>query len=349
MLAEYGSSGTAYMTLREGNSLYFGPARASYAAYRVNSNIAVVLGDPIGPDSLFVPTINGFAEFAREQGWDHVFYAVTSSLLTGYKEAGYNTLQIGEEAVIPLEILEFKGKEWQSIRSAMNRAERTGVMFRMYEGGKVPPDVREQLVSINDEWLEQRGLPPMEFTLGNINDIDDPNIAVSVAADASGRVHAYADWLPVYTRRGWVIDLMRRRGDAMHGAMEFVIGMSLMAFKARGFKTASLATAPLADIDREKDSSLVPWILGQVYDRFETYYHFRSLFEFKGKVQPSWEPIFLVYGTPGQLPRIALSVLKAHLPGLDAIMVAKLLGSAAAERLFAEKGKTRPANQGADD
>jgi len=333
LLKRHGSGSTSYMTLWKGNSLFFGPNQLSYVAYRVHSAVALALGDPVGPPASFPETIGAFTRHAEEHGWTPAFYAATDRFVDDYRDAGYEQLQVGDEAVIPLHGLEFRGKEWQSVRSAVNRASREGLRFLMFEGGSVPPDIRSQLFEISAEWLASHGLPPMGFTLGTTEDVDDPNINVAVAVDGAGNVHAYADWLPVYARSGWVIDLMRRRESAMTGVMDFLIGTSLMEFKARGYQTASLSTAPLAGLEHS-EASLVQWILRRIYERSHTYYDFGSLFRYKEKFRPHWEHVYLMHHGLTTLPSVSLALVRAYLPDFGLAEATKLLGESTAGRLF---------------
>lgn len=337
LLTSHGRSTTAYMTLSEGNSLFFDSQHECYIAYRVNSRVAIALGDPVGPERHWTAVIRAFAIFVRQQGWDHVFYSATPPALPFYRANGYQVLQIGEDAVIQLGDLEYKGKEWQNIRTAMNRAKREGVTFEMYEGGTIPFSIRSQLVSISEEWVAQKKLPQMGFTLGRTEDVDNPDINVAVATDGTGRVHAFVDWLPIYALHGWVIDLMRRRSESMVGVMEFLIGMSLLAFKERGYRMASLSVAPMATLDRDEDASILQKVVGRVYEHFDAYYSFKSLFAFKDKFQPQWEGVYLAYSDPLRLPAISLALLRAYLPDLDAMRVAEFLGSAVAKTLFPKR------------
>jgi phosphatidylglycerol lysyltransferase len=320
LLTGYGRAATSYMTLWEGNSLFFNERGTAYVGYRHVAEVALALGDPIGPDEDRPGTALAFGRFARSQGWDHAFYAAGPDLLPAYRDAGYRVLKVGEEAVIPLAGLEFKGKGWQDTRTAFNRAAREGVRFEMFDGGSVPRAILVQLQEISDKWLRGKKLPPIGFTLGGMKDLEDPNVAVTVAVDRGGRVHAFADWLPCYAARGWVIDLMRRREDAMKGVMEYLIAASLLAFKERGYRRASLAVAPLADLGQNKggDESLLAGALRLVYEHGDTVYNFRSLFEYKNKFQPDWQGAYFVYESNTKLGRLAVAVVRAYLPGLGA-------------------------------
>jgi len=93
----------------------------------------------------------------------------------------------------------------------------------------------------------------------------------------------------------------------------------------------------MATLDREEDPSRLQKVVGRVYERFDAYYSFKSLFAFKDKFQPRWERVYLAYTDPLRLPAISLALLRAYLPDLDAVRVAEFLGSAAATALFPKK------------
>jgi lysylphosphatidylglycerol synthetase-like protein (DUF2156 family) len=131
---------------------------------------------------------------------------------------------------------------------------------------------------------------------------------------------------------------MRRRPQAMPGVMEFLIASSLISFRDRGYEAVSLGIAPLADVDRDENTSLVARVLGRIYERFDVFYRFKSLFEFKERFQPEWRPVFLIYREAVQLPSIALAIVRAHASGLDTARIAKLVGEVLARRLVHDDG-----------
>jgi len=339
----WGATGTAYMGTAPGNALYFGPDGQAFLPYRVSGAVAVALGDPTGPPDTREETLHGFGDFCRRNGWSPVVLAATEGARGLYERAGYALLQIGEEAVLPLPGLAFKGKAWQNVRTALNRATKEGMRFVLAEGGRLDPDHEAQVLDIGRAWERAQTLPPLEFTLGRTEDVRNPDVEVALAVDADGRVHGFVDWLPVPVGAGHVLDLMRRRDDAMNGVMEYLIAMSLLAFQGRGDRFVSLAAAPLADLDRESSASLVPRVTGIIASRFETYYSFRSLFDFKDRFQPRWEPVHLAYLDPADLPDIAVAIVRVHLPRLGVADAMRLFGSALAERMGAAADPaTRP-------
>jgi lysylphosphatidylglycerol synthetase-like protein (DUF2156 family) len=56
---------------------------------------------------------------------------VTDAAADAARTAGWRTVQIAEDTIIDLPRLAFKGKKWQDVRSALNKAKRESITFRM--------------------------------------------------------------------------------------------------------------------------------------------------------------------------------------------------------------------------
>lgn len=353
ILHRYGRGTTSPMTLWPGNTVLLSADRRAYLSYRLTGDVALVLGDPIGPHDALRPLIDEFLAHCASAGWTPCFYGVTPRALDRFTRRGFATVQVAEDAIVWLEGLEFKGKKWQDVRSAINKANREGIGFRWYDQLTGDAAIRDQLWEISTEWLAEKGLPEMGFTLGTLTDPPDPSIRTAIAIDGDGRVHAFVTWLPIYAEHGWVIDLMRRRPDAFKGAMEFLIAQSAMAFRDEGAKMFSLAAAPLAHIERPgEDISALQRGLDLIAERLDAFYHFSPLFEFKRKFDPAWSPLYLAYPGLASLPKITLAIVRAYLPNLSVADVAAQLGAAAVSlprRLIPTGRASEPADEPADE
>jgi len=317
LLRGYGLSTTSYMTTWPGNTILLDGARNAYLAYRLIGGVALVLGDPVGTPEGCARVIDEFVDLAAENGWTPCFYGATRPLLPEYARHGLAALQVGEDATIDLPSLAFRGKAWQDVRTAINRARREGIDFRLIDQASADPGIVRQLRTISSDWMAERKLPEMGFTLGKLEDPPDPEVRTAVAIDGTGRVEAFATWLPVYAEHGWVIDIMRRRDDAFPGVMEFLIAQSALAFKAEGAAFVSLSAAPLAWVSRDSEGRVLERALTVVGNRLDALYNFGSLYDFKRKFQPRWEPLYLVHPGATSLPRIGYAILRAYLPELS--------------------------------
>ena len=84
-------------------------------------------------------------------------------------------------------------------------------------------------------------------------------------------------------------------------------------FKKEGLQAVSLAMAPLANADeRGAPSSPYDRAVRLIFDHFSSVYGYRTLFQYKKKFAPTWEPRYLVFPSPHQLLRIGYALVAVH-------------------------------------
>lgn len=317
LLTRHGSGNRlAWMTTWPENRWWFGDD--SVVAYQQSMGVAIGLCDPIGAEPLVVA--EQFIAAARDAGTVPCLFTCSSTVARWAQDEGWIAVQVAEEAIIDLPELEFVGKKWQDVRSAFNQATKQGVETRMMRLAEAPRGIRTQLRAISDEWVRDKGLPEMGFTLGGLEEAEDPDVWVNVAIDADMTVHGVTSWMPISGPdgevRGWTLDLMRRLPGGFRYTMELLIASACKDFKAQGYEVVSLSGAPLAHAgsgDSEVDRSVIDDVLTRAGDVLEPYYGFQSLQAFKAKFQPRYEPLFLVAADEAVLPRVGLAVGRAYL------------------------------------
>ncbi|MEV4601995.1 DUF2156 domain-containing protein [Amycolatopsis sp. NPDC049253] len=316
LLQRHGGGTLSWMTLWPENSHFFDPDGESYLAYRRHAGVAIALGDPIGPDT--AGTIRAFAELCDTSGLVPCLFSVTEETTAVTDSLGWARVQVAEDTLVDLEDLEFRGKAWQNVRSALNRAVKEGVAFRLVTLADEPWSLVAQVRAISEEWVGDKGMPEMGFTLGGVDEALDPRVRVGLAVDADGVVQGVTSWLPVYGGDGrvdgWTLDVMRRRGDGFRPVVEFLIASSCQAFRAEGAKFVSLSGAPLARAPEAPPAAPLERLLDSFGGAMEPYYGFRSLHAFKTKFKPRYVPMYLSYREEADLPRIGVALARAYLP-----------------------------------
>jgi phosphatidylglycerol lysyltransferase len=124
------------------------------------------------------------------------------------------------------------------------------------------------------------------------------------------RVMAFVSWLPYRAGTAAVLDLMRKRRDAVSGTMDLLLAESLLALKAAGLVEASLANAPLANVGEPRTT--LERGVSLLFESMNSIYGYKSLFQFKKKFAPRWEGRYLVYPRGADLPRIAYAMTSVH-------------------------------------
>ena len=322
-LVEYGGESMSFMTTWEGNSYWFSPSGHSGIAYRLLHGIALTTTGPFGDPDEYADDLDEFTRFCTAHSWSPVFYSVHKPQRDLLAAGGWSTLTVGTEMVVTPSLWQTKGKKWQDIRTAINKAKRDNITDVLTTFNDASWDVQSQIVDISEQWAELKALPEMKFTLGGLDELRDPRMAILYAVDDQGKVLAVTSWMPTYRQGqviGWTLDFMRHRTDSPNGIMEFLIAR--MAERLRDQGTAefmSLSAAPLAGMDGGEDrTAFLQHALHLVADLMEPAYGFRSLFFFKKKFQPSEHPVYICYPDPAQLAQIGLAVVQAYLPNLKA-------------------------------
>ncbi|MCX6936708.1 MAG: phosphatidylglycerol lysyltransferase domain-containing protein [Verrucomicrobia bacterium] len=288
----------------------------SVVAYGLWRNFALTLADPIGPEEHRAAAIREFIIFCDQQDWEPVFYEVGPDALAAYRDEGFITFKIGEGTTVDLTDFALNGRKYQDLRTARSRAVREGLSLRWLQpGSPLEPALAEELRAVSDGWLERKKGGEMAFDMGAYSQEEIEARGAVLAVRADGRVEAFATWLPYCGGQGRCIDLMRSRPE-IPSVMDFVIVESLLAFQSQGLVEASLANAPLANIDppsakESKHDKAVRYF----YERFNRLYGYKSLFHFKQKYHPQWRGRYLAYRHPPELPLIACAMLAVHSPG----------------------------------
>ncbi|HEY5224316.1 MAG TPA: phosphatidylglycerol lysyltransferase domain-containing protein [Microbacteriaceae bacterium] len=332
MLIEGGGDPLSFMTTWAGNSYWFDPAGTGAVAYRVRGGVAVTTGGPFGTSEPTAEIIGRFARFCDDNSWVPVFYSVDAELQPIFQSMGWGTLVVAEEAVVIPADWSTTGKSMQDIRTSINRASRAGLRAEWTRHAQLPLSVSTQLAEISEEWIAEKQLPEMGFTLGGIDELRDPDVALMLAIDEAGMVQGITSWLPSFRDGevvGWTLDFMRRRSGGMNGVMEFLIAQAAERMREHGATFMSLSAAPLAHsvTPADGEGSATDRFLGTLSGALEPVYGFRSLLRFKRKFHPQLRPLLMAYPDPIALPRIGLALVRSYLPGLSVRQAARLMRS----------------------
>jgi phosphatidylglycerol lysyltransferase len=311
LLETYESSTIGYMLTWRGNTIWFSADGRTAIGYRVVGSVALALGDPVGPHDARGDALAAFDRFCFDHGWSPCFFA-----------AG----ELTRDLAPALPELEFKGKAWQDVRTALNKAGKQDITLQVTKWEDCRPVVTDQLHTISEGWVSDKSLPEMGFTLGTLREADDEHVRLHLAVDDDGTLEGFTSWMPVYRDGqvvGWCLDLMRRRDEGFRPVMEFLIGASAMQFKEEGYEFMSLSAAPLArapeaaSFDAGPSGSeqvVLQRLLDFLGDTLEPYYGFQSLLAFKSKFQPRHAPMYLVFPDESALVEIGIGVARAYMP-----------------------------------
>jgi lysylphosphatidylglycerol synthetase-like protein (DUF2156 family) len=281
LLQEQGTvNNLAWLTTWPENRWFTSTRSSGYVAYRVHAGVALGLCDPVAarPEDRS-ELLEAFSDKAHHDGLVPCLFSVTQEAASHALARGWHALQVAEEAVIHLPSLEFRGKAWQDVRTALNQGAKLGITQRLAPLVEQPRGIQVQVRAISADWIEDKGMPEMGFTLGGIDEALDPHVRVGLALDSDSTVHGVTSWMPVHASGGgepvgWTLDVMRRLTGCFRYSMEFLISSACLAFKEEGCQVVSLSGAPLARAgaaDSAMDRGPLDSFLDRLGSRLEPY------------------------------------------------------------------------------
>ncbi|PVE97954.1 DUF2156 domain-containing protein [Microbacterium sp. TPD7012] len=313
-LRTHGGGTLSWMTTWEGNS--YARVPGGVVAYQRRNGVALALADPIGPAAERADAVAGFISAAEHAGLVPCFFSADAATLAAVPST-WRSIVVADDTIVDLAGLEFTGKRWNSVRSSLNRAGREEMTFKMTQLKAESWGVQQQLRAISEAWVGDKDLPEMRFTLGTLDEAEDPEVRLALALAPNGDVDGFLSWLPVYgdegVVRGWTLDLMRRRDGGFGPVMEYLIGSSARQFSEEGAEIMSLSGAPLAH-DYPPDAGVIAALSDKLAEALEPVYGFGSLHRFKQKFHPRYETMYLLFRDESDLTRIGGALTRAFLP-----------------------------------
>lgn len=303
----HGRTGQDFFKHWPDKSYFFSRSRQSFLGYRVAGNFALVLGDPVGPESDRRDTIAQFAAFCQSRGWSAGFHQVNEESLSTYRELGFRSLKVGDDAIVDLSKFSLVGSAMKEFRNTVNRLERLG-----YRVERVDPPLAEPLMEdlqvISDRWLGIPGHRERQFSLGRFERGYVQATPVYVVWNAEDQAVAFLNLVPSYDPDLATVDLMRRKDDSVNGVMDFLFAKVFLDLKSRGVHFFNLGMAPLSGDQpqelRSWEEHAACWLMRRIPFIFRA----DSLRRFKSKYADAWEPRYAVYQSRWDLPRLALTL-----------------------------------------
>jgi len=173
LIRSHGSHTLAFFGLAQQNLHFLAPGEEGLVNYRLENNVAVVLGDPVCAPEAFERVTRSFLDFCTLRHWRVAFYQTYPDHLSAYRALKLHAFKIGEEAIIDPQTFSQHGSAMANVRISARRAERDEVVIHWYEG-VLPVEGMNQLEHISNAWLEHKAgqhTSEMGFSMGRLEEL----------------------------------------------------------------------------------------------------------------------------------------------------------------------------------
>ncbi len=297
LLARHGQvDSLGYFATRNDKSYVFSPTGKAAVAYRVKAGVCLAAGDPIGDIEAWPGAIEAWLQLTQQRAWIPAVLAASETGAEAYHRAGFDALEIGDEAVVEVADFTLQGRAMRSVRQAVNRARRAGYQVRIEPVWDLDPAHRTQAEQLSQRW-RRGGERGFSMALSRFAAIEDADCLIVQAHNFVGELVAVLQFVP-WGKDGLSLDLARRHPDLENGVMELMIAELLAAAPSRGVSRVSLNFAvfrsSLARGERIGAGPLLRAWVGLLLVASRRW-QIASLYRANAKFRPAWEPRFICF------------------------------------------------------
>jgi lysyl-tRNA synthetase, class II len=308
LVRSHGSDTLAFFKLRRDLHYLFADCGRAFLGYRVENEVLIVAGDPIGDPDAIRELVTKTVDVAESRGLAIAVLSASEELVRVWRDARLRALYIGDEAIVETKCFSLEGRAIRKVRQAVTRSEREGFTAEAHRLGQLDPATLAELERVSHAWRD--GAPERGFSmaLDAIGGGEQDDSVIVLARDGAGSVRAFLHYVPSYGRPAMSLSFMRREHGLPNGVTEFLVVRSIELLRERGVEELSLNFAAFGRF-LERPSGAVERALGRMMTLGDRYFQIESLYKFNAKFAPRWEPRYLVFETLRTLPRVGLAAM----------------------------------------
>jgi lysyl-tRNA synthetase class 2 len=312
IVAAWGHDTLAPFALRADKSYYFAEDEGAFLAYRVVGGVAIVAGDPIGPEDACAQLLLEFRAFAHDRGWRVAILGAGEERLASYRSLGLRAIYHGDEAVVDTASFSLDGRAIRKVRQSTHRLRKAGYTTKVLRPSEIDDTLRDQLESIAAEWRGSQPERGFVMALDALFNLGDDDVVFVVGYDEDEQPQGFLHFAISHAGGALSLSSMPRRRSVPNGFVEWLVCASVEWARAVGYKRVSLNFAPFAALFAGTNLSLGQRVARAALFRLKGWFQLDNLLQFNRKFFPEWEPRFVVYERVRDLPRVGVAALAAE-------------------------------------
>jgi lysyl-tRNA synthetase class 2 len=313
LVATYGEDTLAPFALRADKSYFFSESERAFLAYRVVGGVAIIAGDPIGPDDELESLLVRFVDYVHARDWRIAILGASDRCLPLYRACGLQALYHGDEAVVETAQFSLEGRAIRKVRQSVHRLERAGYSVLVATPGELSDELRDELESVARSW---RGTAPergFAMALDALFRLDGDDAVFVIGRDPDGTAAGFLHFAVTPAGRALSLSTMPRLRDAPNGFTEWLVCAAVAWARDAGYERVSLNFAPFAALlGPEAELSTGQRLQRRALLGMKGHFQLDNLLLFNRKFFPYWQPRFVVYERRRDLPRVGIAALAAE-------------------------------------
>ena len=301
----------SYFALRENKNFIWSKNAKAVIPYSVINGVMITTGDPIGDRESWPSAMSAFCVEAEDHAWIPAIYGCTEEAgLIWTRETGFESLEIGDEAVLLVDNFTLEGPEMKNVRQMVNQIKRKDYSTSIKKISDIDTAELNKLSKLSDQWRRGGSERGFSMALGRFCDPTDPHLVIALAIQ-NGEPMGMLQFIP-WGNDGLALDSMRRSPNSDPGINELLISETAAFARENGIKQISLNFATFRSIFEKGErlgASPFTRLSHKVLIFFSRFFQMESLYRFNAKFRPIWTPRYILFPTISRLMRVAIAIL----------------------------------------
>ena len=284
-------------------------------SYRVIGSVSLASGNPVGDPDHWESAIEQWRAKSRASGWSLAVMGAGEMGAAAYSQAGLTAFEIGDEAILDMRTFSLNGPGMKPVRQSVSRLQRRGYTTVVTRHGDVDPAHFDELSASASRWRgdggDERGF---SMALGRLGDPLDSQCLLVETHDADGALRAFLSFVP-WGRNGLSLDLMRRDPTADNGLVELMVASLAERAPIFGIGRVSLNFAMFREAF-ERGAEIGAGPIARLWRHAlllaSRNWQLESLYRSNAKYQPEWQPRYICFEYPSDLPRVGTAAGNAE-------------------------------------
>ena len=301
----------SYFALRENKNFMWSKNMKAVIPYSVINGVMVTTGDPIGDRESWPSAMSAFCTEAEAHAWIPAVYGCTEEAgLIWSRETDFESLEIGDEAVVLVDTFSLEGPEMKNVRQMVNQIKRKEYSTSIRRISEIAPGELDALSKLAEKWRSGGSERGFSMALGRFCDPNDPDLVVSLALQ-NGEPMGMLQFIPWGTD-GLSLDSMRRSPNGDPGINELLISDTVSFAKSKSITQISLNFATFRSIFEKGErlgASPTTRFSHKLLIFLSRFFQMESLYRFNAKFRPVWTPRYIMFPSIRNLMKVAVAIL----------------------------------------
>ncbi|RLS59160.1 MAG: DUF2156 domain-containing protein [Planctomycetota bacterium] len=225
-------------------------------------------------------------------------YSVGEWALKEFRKAGFQINKLGEEPLLELGAIDWRGGAFEWVRRQTHACTRAGLQVVEIKHPQEQQLLTDELARIQSDDLQGRVYSePLKLLEGEFScqTLNRRRLFI-VRQASSGQIEGFLAASPMNGGQSWAFETYRKRPNAPRGTMAYLFRTVIDQLQDEGVQAISLCLVPGKGVNNKAmrgDDCRVRWLLGLWYKRLNFLFNTAGQDFFKSRFRPRYEDRFL--------------------------------------------------------